>query len=133
MKQLLITIDLESEVPIYQQVRNEIVEGIASGKLQPGDALPSVRVLASDLGVNMHTVNKVYQILKQDGFIHIHRQKGVVINPNGFPPVDDSFLESIRQQLRPIISEALCRGMDEEEFHKEVKTIFHSIQKGGIT
>ncbi len=103
---MLITIDLESEVPIYQQVRNEIV---------------------------VHKVNKVYQILKQDGFIHIHRQKGVVINPNGFPPVDDSFLEKVRQQLRPIISEALCRGMDEEEFHKEVKTIFHSIQKGGIT
>src|SRR5699024_5946312 len=80
---MLITLDLESEVPIYLQLRNKIIEGIASQSFQPGDTLPSVRQMASDLRVNMHTVNKSYQLLKQDGFLLIHRQKGVVIHPDG--------------------------------------------------
>jgi len=128
---LMITIDLESDIPIYQQVKNEIVEKIASGELQPGDPLPSVRMLAADLGVNMHTINKVYQLLKQEGFLQIHRQKGVVINPNGFPSADHEFFEVLEKRMRPIISEAICRDVSEEDLIRVVTKIFQSVQKGG--
>nr|WP_249316507.1 GntR family transcriptional regulator [Bacillus sp. FJAT-50079] len=109
------------------QLRNKIIEGIASKQLQPGEALPSVRVMAADLGVNMHTINKAYQLLKQEGFILIHRQKGVVIHPDGVPLFDDHFTEQLREQLRPFISEAICRGMDEQQFNQIAKEIFEHI------
>lgn len=127
----MIMLDLQSETPIYIQLKNKIIEGIASKQLNPGDPLPSVRNLAQDLGINMHTVNKAYQLLKQDGFIHIHRQKGVVINPDGMPEADDSYVTLLKEQLRPLLSESICRGMSEEEFLSYCKGIMEEIKKGG--
>lgn len=124
-------IDLQSETPIYMQLKNKIIEGIASKQIQPGDPLPSVRNLAQDLGINMHTVNKAYQLLKQDGFIHIHRQKGVVVNPDGMPKVDASYVTLLKERLRPLISESICRGMDEKEIFIYCKEIMDEIKKGG--
>ncbi len=126
---MLLKLNLESETPIYLQLRNSIIEGIASGQLKEGEALPSVRMMASDLGVNMHTVNKAYQLLKQAGFILIHRQKGVVVNPDGMPGLDDEYKESLNSGLRPFISEAICRGMGESEFLKMCQTIFKDIKQ----
>ena len=82
---MYIELDFESETPIYEQLKNQIIIGIAKKQFQPGERLPSVRALASDIGINLHTVNKAYQQLKQDGFLLIHRQRGVVINPEGPP------------------------------------------------
>lgn len=126
---MIISLDLQSETPIYIQLRNMIIEGIASGQLSPGEPLPSVRMMAADLGVNMHTINKAYQQLKQEGFILIHRQKGVVINPDGMPGRDAAYLQMLQEQLRPIISEAICRGMEEKEFHNLIKNIYKDIKK----
>ncbi|WP_018663301.1 GntR family transcriptional regulator [Heyndrickxia acidiproducens] len=126
---MFITIDLESDIPIYQQLRNSIVEGIAAKQLAPGDPLPSVRAMASDLGVNMHTVNKAYQILKQEGFILIHRQKGVVIQPGALPRADEAYRKDLNNRLRPLISEAICRGLNEKEFLSICKQLYEDIQK----
>ena len=111
---MIIQLDLQSEVPIYTQLVNQIIEGIASGRLQLGEPLPSVRSLASDIGVNLHTVNKAYTILKQEGYIQIHRQKGVVVDPVAMPPITPEFREKQRRELRPIVAEAICRGMEKE-------------------
>lgn len=128
---MMIMIDLQSETPIYMQLKNKIIEGVASKQLQPGDPLPSVRNLAQDLGINMHTVNKAYQLLKQDGYIHIHRQKGVVINPEGMPEADSAYVSLLKENLRPLISESLCRGLNEEEILEYCKEIIGEIKKGG--
>ncbi len=64
---LLIKMDFQSDVPIYQQLKNEIIIGIASGQLLQGESLPSVRQFASDIGVNLHTINKAYNQLKAEG------------------------------------------------------------------
>ena len=127
---MIITLDLQSESPIYVQLRNKIIEGIASSRLKPGDPLPSVRMLAKDLGVNMHTINKAYQLLKHDGFIQIHRQKGVVINPDGMPPLDKTFMDGLKESLRPLISEGICRGMTEEKFIAISREIFRNVREG---
>ena len=66
--------------PLYMQIRSQIIAGIARGDLTAGDALPSVRRLASDLGINLHTVNKAYTVLKQEGFVKVDRRKGAVIS-----------------------------------------------------
>jgi DNA-binding transcriptional regulator YhcF (GntR family) len=118
---------MQSDIPIYSQLMNQIIEGIASGALQPGEPLPSVRSLASDIGVNLHTVNKAYTLLKQDGFIQIHRQKGVVIQPEGMPGVTPEYELKQHSQLKPIIAEALCRGMTQEQLTDIVKQIHNQI------
>ncbi|MNH81503.1 HTH-type transcriptional repressor YtrA [compost metagenome] len=112
---MIIELDMQSDVPIYTQLINQIIEGIASGRLQPGEALPSVRSMASDIGINLHTVNKAYTLLKQEGFILVHRQKGVVINPDGMPPITAEYTEQQHRQLKSIIAEAICRGMTQEQ------------------
>lgn len=80
---MFIELDLQSETPIYTQLVDQIVEGIASGALQPGDPLPSIRSLAEDLGINLHTVNKAYNLLKQEGLLQVHRKKGLSFSPTG--------------------------------------------------
>lgn len=125
---MLIKIDFNSETPIYEQLRMQIIEGIARGLLKAGEGLPSVRQLAGDLGINLHTANKAYTQLKADGFIHVHRQKGVVVNPEVRPGVTDEFLAFLEKQLRPLAVEAYCRGMRDKEFRAVVNNIFRLLQ-----
>lgn len=76
---MVIKIDFQSEEALYMQLRNQIILGIATSVIQEGDSLPSVRQLAGDIGINMHTVNKAYSLLRQEGFLTIDRRKGAVI------------------------------------------------------
>lgn len=124
---MIIELDMQSDVPIYTQLVHQIIEGIASGRLKPGEPLPSVRNLASDIGVNLHTVNKAYTLLKQDGYIQVHRQKGVVVHPEGMPPVTEDFLNKQLEELRPIVAEAICRGMTQDDLLKTVEQIYLNI------
>ncbi|RDW17451.1 GntR family transcriptional regulator [Oceanobacillus chungangensis] len=128
---MFLNINLESSEPIYIQLQHQIIEGIAKGRISPGDPLPSVRSLASDIGINLHTVNKVYQLLKQDGYILIHRQKGVVINPEGPPKADEEYKQSLRANIRPLIAASICRGIEEEEFLQICKELFNEFKEEG--
>ncbi|WP_159881472.1 GntR family transcriptional regulator [Paenibacillus puerhi] len=120
---MIIRLDLESDTPIYTQLVQQIVEGIASGRLQPGEPLPSVRTLAGDLGINLHTVNKAYQLLKQDGYIQIHRQKGVVVQPQGMPDLTPQYLKKLEGDLRPIIAESIARSMKKNKLIELVEKL----------
>lgn len=120
---MLLAIDLQSDEPIYTQICNQIIEGMAKRELLPGDKLPSVRSLGADIGINFHTVNKAYQILKQEGFIQIHRQKGVVIHPDGVAKADELFFAKLQTKLKPLIAESVVRGVTEEKW-LEVSRLF---------
>ena len=76
---MVIEIDFQSDEALYTQLMNQIIMGIATSRLQEGDSLPSVRQLADTIGINMHTVNKAYSLLRQEGFVSIDRRKGAVI------------------------------------------------------
>lgn len=125
---MLMELDMQSDVPIYTQLINQIIEGIASGRLKPGEALPSVRGMASDIGINLHTVNKAYTLLKQEGFILVHRQKGVVINPDGMPPITTDYTQQQHKQLRSITAEAICRGMTRDQLLDIVGQIYDDLR-----
>ena len=75
-----IELDFNSPEAIYIQLRNQIVMQIAQEQLRDGDSLPSVRCLAGELGVNMHTVNKAYAMLRQEGYLKLDRRRGAVIS-----------------------------------------------------
>ncbi|MHA6482709.1 GntR family transcriptional regulator [Paenibacillus sp. strain BS8-2] len=127
---MLLEIDLQSDVPIYTQLVNAIVDGIARKRLRPGEPLPSVRSLASDLGINLHTVNKAYQILKQEGYVQINRKQGVVIHPDTMPPADEPYKLRLNEQLRPIIADAICRGLTKEQFDALCHDVFEDMKRG---
>ena len=126
---MLLTIDFESSIPIYLQIRSSIVEGIATGLLKSGDPLPSVRNLALELSINMHTVNKAYTLLKSEGYVMIYRQRGVVVCTDGLKDSNKLYRELLSSVLRPIISEAVSRGLSCDEFIKIVKSHFSDIEK----
>jgi GntR family transcriptional regulator len=116
-------IDFESDVPIYTQLRNQIVEGIASGELKEGEELPSVRQMAEDIGINMHTVNKTYNLLKQEGFIKLDRRKGAVINLS-FEETKDNTMVKLEEELKVVLAEAYCKNITREEMIKLVNNIY---------
>ena len=70
---MLIEIDFNSNEAIYVQLQNQIIMGIATDAIREGDTLPSVRQLADTVGINMHTVNKAYSILRQEVFIQLKK------------------------------------------------------------
>ena len=76
---MVIRIDQKSEEPLYLQIRSQIIAAIATGELVPGTALPSVRALASDLGINLHTVNKAYALLRDDGYLVVRGRAGAFV------------------------------------------------------
>lgn len=125
---MLLKIDFQSDVPIYIQLKQQIIEGIARGEIKEGESLPSVRQLAEDIGINLHTVNKAYTLLKNDSFILMDRRKGAVINMKK-DMVSPDYDEKLNQEITPIIAETTCRGMTEEEFIKECRKVFKSFNK----
>ena len=130
---LIIHLEFESKTPIYIQLIHCIIAGIAKRELVPSERLPSVRSLAADIGINLHTVNKAYKELEQKGFIINHRQKGVVVNPEGVPKADVSFQEEMKEILHPLIAEAICRDVNKEDFMKLCEEIFTSYVHEGET
>lgn len=76
---MTIEIDFNSDEALYIQLRNQIIYGIATQQYHEGDALPSVRQLADEIGINMHTVNKAYSVLRQEGLLRLDRRRGTVI------------------------------------------------------
>lgn len=127
---MIIELDFESEVPIYEQLKTELIVGIASGKLALGERLPSVRQMASDIGINLHTVNKAYKQLQDEGYLLIHRQKGVVVNPVGPPEMTEKDIKQLESLLRPIIADMICRQKNQADLKAITENIFNDLQGG---
>ena len=117
---MILNFDFHSDVPIFMQIRNQIVIGIAEGKLKPGEQLPTIRALADESGINMMTVSKAYQILKQEGYITTDRRSGARVASKD----DKAVNEKTMQQLRLAISELRLSGMKEEEILSLVSGIY---------
>ncbi|AKL96299.1 transcriptional regulator GntR family [Clostridium aceticum] len=128
---MLLKIDFESEVPIYQQIKNQIIKGIATGELTSGESLPSVRQLAADIGINFHTVNKVYTQLKQEGWVIIHRKSGVIVQPQLKGELTEEYLESLEENLEMIAAEAYLRGISRETFVEIINKKFDNFMRKG--
>lgn len=124
---MFVTIDFNSDEAIYVQLMNQIIMGIALSEYHEGDALPSVRQLADTVGINMHTVNKAYNILRQEGYIKLDRRRGAVI------AVDLDKLEAMNamnKELRMVIAKALCKDISPDEIHQMVDDILNEYMGG---
>ncbi len=123
---MILRIDFSGELPIYMQLRNEIVKGIGRGELADGETLPTVRQLAADLGVNTMTVSKAYQYLKTEGYIETDRRRGTVVclPGRGVQCADQAFCEKLESGLELLGAEAKIKGFQKEEFIRMCSAAF---------
>ena len=124
---MIISLDLSSDVPIYQQLRDRVVEGIAAGTLREGESLPATRQLAADFGINFHTVNKAYDLLRQEGFVRVNRQSGAVI---GAAAPDEAFAAGWTARARTLLAEAVAKGWAAEEALATCRAVLAEFDKG---
>ena len=118
---VVIEIDFNSDEAIYVQLMNQIILGIATSRLQEGDPLPSVRQLADTIGINMHTVNKAYSLLRQEGFVTIDRRRGAII------AVDENkikAMEEMKENLIVALAKGCCRNVSREEVQGLIDEIY---------
>ena len=118
---MIIEVDFNSDAAIYIQLCNQIIMGIATSVIHEGDSLPSVRRLADTIGVNMHTVNKAYSVLKREGYISLDKRRGAVIS------LDIDKLEELqvmKRQLQIVLARGCCKNISRQEVHELVDEIF---------
>ena len=104
--------DFQSEIPLYLQVRNQVVLSISRGELKPGEKLPTIRALSDESGINMMTISKAYQVLKSEGYVHTDRRSGTVIAktaPQSQPSAETT------DRLRLILAELRLQGLSDPE------------------
>lgn len=120
---MILSLDFNSDVAIYTQIREEIIKAIASGNLKINESLPSVRNMAEEIGVNLHTVNKSYNLLKDEGYINIDRRKGAIVNSLPLAK-NDSNDDKIKSILDLLVAQSYLTGMSCEEFTNYSKKLF---------
>jgi GntR family transcriptional regulator len=128
VEQVILTVDLTSEVAIYQQLRDRVVEAIAAGQLSEGTPLPATRTLASDFGINFHTVNKAYELLRHQGLIRLNRKTGAVVIAT---EPDSPFRAEWAGRARTLLAEAVARGVPADEVLATCRSVldsFHTAQ-----
>ena len=120
-----VIIDFHSEEAIYVQLCNQIIVGIATNKYHEGDMLPSVRQLAEEIGINMHTVNKAYATLKREGFVQLDRRKGAVIKIDA-----DKLrvLNSMRKEFGVVVARGICNGVSRSEAHELIDELYNEFE-----
>ena len=124
---MIIEIDFNSDEALYIQLRNQIVIGIATSRFHEGEALPSVRQLADTIGINMHTVNKAYTVLKQEGFVKVDRRRGAIIAVD----IDKiRALEEMMRELQVVLAKGSCTNISKEEVHALIEEIYEDY--GGL-
>lgn len=124
---MMIKIDFNSDEALYLQVRNQIIMGIATSQFREGDSLPSVRQLADIIGINMHTVNKAYTVLKQEGYVKVDRRKGAVIAID----IDRMrTMEELKRELHVILAKSSCKNISKEEILELIDEIYE--EYGGL-
>jgi DNA-binding transcriptional regulator YhcF (GntR family) len=128
---VIIIVEVDSEVPLYQQIRDRVVEGIANGELRAGDPLPSTRQLAADLSINFHTVNKGYDTLRAEHLLRLNRKSGAVVqrDPTSGPP-DGDYVDSWSQRARTLLGEAIAQGMPPSDVIGQCRNIVAGFQEG---
>lgn len=112
---MILNLDFNSDKPIYIQIREEVIKSIANGELEIYESLPSVRNLADEIGINLHTVSKAYNLLKDEGYISIDRRKGAVINNLPIDKDTNNF-NQIKDEIELLVAESYLKGIDKSEF-----------------
>ena len=124
---MILEIDFNSDEAYYIQLCNQIIIGIATERIHEGEALPSVRQMAENIGINMHTVNKAYSVLRQEGFVKLDRRKGAIVS---LETDKMRMLEEMRRELSVVLARGVCKNVSKEEVHKLIDEIYQDFVGG---
>lgn len=119
---MLIVIDHNSRIPIYEQIKTQIIALINSGVLAPGDKLPSLRALASDLSLNFNTIKKVFALLEADGVIESRQGAGFFVTAGAVE--NKNVLAKAEEELRLTLARVRDAGLSEEAAIRILSEIF---------
>lgn len=122
---MFIMIEPTSSVPIYEQLTRQIIEGIVKGEIKVGDTLPSVRAMAADLGVNMHTVNKSYKALAEKGVVTIKAKSGAVVCAGDV--LNEQQILYLQQALKPVLAEGIVLGATEQQLENMLQQLLREL------
>ena len=118
---MLVRIDFKSDVALYIQLRDQIIMGIATETIKNGESLPSVRQMAEEIGINMHTVNKTYALLREEGFITLDRRNGAVVKLD----VDKiKAVKCLKEDMKVVLAKAIAKNISKEEALEVVNEIY---------
>lgn len=120
---MFLEIDFGSDMPIYDQIRRAIIKALAKNELDFGQALPSVRQLAGDIGVNLHTVNKAYKMLEEDGIIVMDRRFGSRIVDKAYD-MTGSQKEKIVEELEFITALSKVKNLKKDDLDELIRNIW---------
>lgn len=126
-KRISFAVDETSDVPLWVQLRNRIAYLISSGYLEPGDALPTVRALASEASINYNTVNKAYLGLKSDGLIESTPGRGTIVS-SGIASEDDAQFQQIDRILQECIASCRDLGLSFEDIQRRMNAKLASLK-----
>ena len=126
---MVISSDFASNEAIYMKLRNQIIIGIAQEQIKNGESLPSVRQLAEELGVNMHTVNKAYAMLKDDGYLTLDRRRGAVVCVS--VDTKPKHLQTMNTGMRMMVAEAICKDITLAEMHQIISDMYKEFGENG--
>lgn len=122
---MIIRVDFNSSEALYMQLCRQIIIGIANEEIKEGDNLPSVRDLAEEIGINMHTVNKAYSILRQEGYLKVDRRHGAIIAIE----VDNTKAQmELAEELKLSLAKAISKGVPREDALEMVNEIYDIYQ-----
>ena len=120
---MLISLRDDDPRPIYGQIVGEIKEQIRTGTLCPGDELPSVRELADMLGINLHTAHKAYQVLREQGVIHLRLGRRARVAQVRTMPAGREEVDGLADRLNELITEAFHLGLSKVQFRRIVERL----------
>lgn len=113
-----IVLSFQSEIPIYEQVKEQIKTSILSGEMAEGDALPSIRQLARDLKVSVMTTTRAYSDLEAEGFVQTMPKKGVYVKKINDDVVRKQYMAEVEMALATALRRGKTAGMAMDELHK---------------
>lgn len=115
-----------SPVPIYEQIKNQIINQIMSDELREGDSIPSIRSLASDIKISVMTIKKAYDELESEGYIESIQGKGTFVAPKNIELVKEQANKEIESHISKIIEIASRFNISKKEILDLFKYIYGS-------
>ena len=128
----ILRIDLESAVPVYEQLSNGIRRELVAGRLRPGNQLPTVRELALDLGVHHNTVAEAYRLLAREGWLDLRRGRGALVIDRQQPAPSAEAQTEFARRLRELAAQWIASGIPKAEIAAEVKALGAELDEGGF-
>lgn len=126
---LRVSLNLESSVPAYRQIANDLRRHLVEERLKPGDLLPPIRQLAVDLGVHFNTVALAYRLLAAEGWLELKRRRGAAVIARNAPrAVDRSQVNHLLKQLSHIAAELRSAGMSSRQISSALRRLAQGVR-----